>query len=176
VRSVRLAAIGVWVFAAGIFAWIFPNLGLGATANVLTDSLIAVGAGVAAFGLPRAVDGIGNGPWRCGLLAVALAQFGQNLVTLVANLTPTDATPVLVVMLASVALVIGIRRWQADGWDRDATPWLAIGFAGYAFEPVYYLVLGAVQGTFLGPFFIGSVLVAIGAGLAGWAFRPGAPA
>jgi hypothetical protein len=167
-----LAALGLWVFTAGILAWVFPNATQGAMANVVTDAAIVLGGALAAFGLPRAVEGIGTGPLRVGLAVVALFQLGQNLVTIATKLSPTNAAPAFVVLFASAAVLVGVKRWQEDGWDLAPLPWLAGGFAGFAFEPVYFFVLGAVQGSFYGPYSIGAWLVAIGAGLAAWCFRP----
>lgn len=167
-----LAALGLWVFTAGIFAWIFPNLSLGSTPNALTDAAIVVGGLLAAFGLPRAVEGIGTGPLRVGLSVVAFFQLGQNLVTAATKLSAQSAAPVVVVMLASLALLVGVKRWQEDGWDLAALPWLAAGFGGFAFEPLYYNVLGWAHGRFWGPYALGAWLVAVGALLAAWCFRP----
>jgi hypothetical protein len=166
-----LAAIALWVFTAGIFAWIFPNLSLGSVPNALTDVAIVLGGVLAAVGLPRAVEGIGTGPLRTGLVAIALFQFGQNLVSAF-SLSATNAAPVFVVMLAAVALAVGAWRWQEDGWDLAALPWLMAGFAGFAFEPLYYNALGFAGGRFWGPYALGAWLVLAGAGLAAWTFRP----
>lgn len=167
------ARVGLWTFTAGIFAWIFPNASAGNTVNVLTDVVIVAAGILTAIGLPRAVDGIGNGLFRWGLVGVAVGQFGQNLNTAATGFGAVTAAPVIVVMLASVAVVIGARRWQEDDWDLAATPWLMGGFAGFAFEPVYYFIVGLVQGNPLGPYFPGAVLVGAGAILAALAFRPG---
>ncbi|HUR26096.1 MAG TPA: hypothetical protein VM327_08810 [Candidatus Thermoplasmatota archaeon] len=168
-----LARLGLWVFTAGIFAWIFPNVADGLAANVATDIAIVIGGALAAIGLPRAVAGLGTGLLRWGLAIVALCQGGQNLITAATRLDGVNAAPVFVVLAASIALAFGIRRWQEDGWDGSATPWLAVGFAGFAFEPVYYVARGFLEGGGLGPYFAGSVGVAVGAALAAWAFRPG---
>lgn len=167
-----LGALGLWVFTAGIFAWIFPNLALGSVPNAVTDVAIVAGGVLAAFGLPRAVEGIGTGPLRTGLVLVALFQLGQNLVTLATNLSPTNAAPATIVLLASAAVLVGAKRWQEDGWDLAALPWLAGGFAGFAFEPLYYNVLGFAGGRFWGPYALGAWLVAAGAGLAACCLRP----
>lgn len=166
-----LATAGLWAYTAGIFAWIFPNVAGGATANAVTDVVIVLGGLLAAVGLPRAVAGIGTGPLRWGLSIVALAAASQNAVSAF-SLDPTSAAPVAVVLASAVCLLVGVRRWQEDGWDLAALPWLALGFAGLAFEPLYYVVLGAVGGSFFGGYTPGSVLVAAGAGLAAWSFRP----
>jgi hypothetical protein len=169
VDQTRQFSIALWIFAAGMLAWTIANAVLGGWVNVVTDLVIIVGAVMAAVGMPRAVDGIGLGPLRGGLWVMALAQFGQNLVTVTTGLSGTNAAPAFTVMLASVAMAVGAQRWSQDGWDGAAVPWLAAGFAGFAFEPVYYLVLQFVQGNPFGPFFPGAVLVALGAGLAAWA-------
>lgn len=167
-----LAALGLWVFTAGIFAWIFPNLANGSVANAVTDVVIVAGGVLAAVGVVRAVEGIGTGPLRWGLSIVALAQLSQNVVTVTTGLGPVNAAPAFVVMAASVAVLVGVKRWQEDGWDLASLPWLMAGFAGFAFEPLYYFVLGAVGGSFFGPYSPGAWLVAVGAGLASWSFRP----
>lgn len=166
-----LAAVALWVFAAGIFAWIFANASNGSVANAVTDAIIAAGGVLAALGLPRAVAGLGTGLLRTGLVVVALFQLGQNVVSLF-SLSPSSAAPVAVVLLASVALVVGVNRWREDGWDLTALPWLMAGFAGFAFEPLYYFTLGTVQGPALNAYTPGTVLVAAGSLLAAWAFRP----
>lgn len=166
-----LAALALWVFTAGVFAWIFANLSQDSAANAVTDAAIVAGGLLAAVGLPRAVDGIGTGPLRAGLALVALFQFGQNLVSAF-SLNATNAAPVFVVLLAAVALAIGVARWREDGWSLAALPWLMAGFAGFAFEPLYYNVLGFAHGRFWGPYALGAWLVLAGAGLAAWAFRP----
>jgi hypothetical protein len=170
VERVGWARLGLWVFTAGIFAWIFPNLALGEGVNVGTDVVITIFGVLAALGLPRAVDGLGVGLLRVGLVGVALCQFAQNAISAVTDLTGTNATPVVVVMLASVAVVVGIFRWRQDSWDGDALPWLAAGFAGFAFEPLYYLVLTLAGGGGFSGYLPGTVLVAAGAGVTAWAF------
>ncbi len=172
VERTTLAGIGLWAFTAGIFLWIFPNASFGQVPNVVTDVVIVVGGVLAAVGLPRAVEGIGTGPLRWGLSIVAVAQLGQNLVTVATDLGPTNAAPASVVMLGALAVLVGAKRWQEDGWDLAAVPWLMAGFAGFAFEPLYYTVLGAVGGSFFGPYTPGAWLVAVGAGLAAFSFRP----
>ncbi|HUR62014.1 MAG TPA: hypothetical protein VM286_06590 [Candidatus Thermoplasmatota archaeon] len=173
-ESRRLATLGLWVFAGGMLAWAIANATLDGWVNVLTDLVILAGAVVAAIGLPRALDGLGPNALRSGLFAVAAAQLLQNAYTIATSLSATNAAPALVVAAASATLAIGARKWQDDGWDLAAAPWVAAGFAGYAFEPLYYIGLGFVQGQApFGVFFPGSVLVATGAGLAAWAFlRP----
>ena len=167
-----LARWGLWVFTAGIFAWIFPNAALGQNANVVTDVVIAAFGVLAAVGLPRAVDGIGTGPLRWGLAGVAVCQLAQNLITAATGLNSVTAAPVFVVMAASAAVAVGVKLWQEDDWDPAATPWLAAGFAGFAFEPVYYFVRGLAQGSPFGPYFTGALLVAVGGILCAVAFRP----
>jgi hypothetical protein len=168
VERIGLARLGLWLFTAGIFAWIFPNLAFDAIANAATDVVIVLFGVLAVIGLPRAVDGLGTGLLRTGLVGVALCQFAQNAIS-AAALTATNGAPVLVVLVASVAVVVGAFRWREDGWDTGAVPWLAAGFAGFAFEPAYYLVLTAVSGGAPG-YIPGSILVAVGAGLAAWSF------
>ena len=168
--SLGRARFGLWVFTAGIFAWIFPNLILGETANVWTDVVIAAFGVLAAFGLPRAVDGLGVGMLRVGLVGVAVCQFAQNGISAATGLDATNGTPVSVVMLASVAVVAGAFRWREEGWDAGALPWLAAGFAGFAFEPLYYLVLTLAGGGGFTGYLPGSLLVAAGAVLAAWGF------
>jgi hypothetical protein len=167
-----LAAGGLWAFTAGIFAWIFPNVAEGSVPNAVTDVVIVAGGALAAFGLPRAVEGIGTGPLRWGLCIAALGQLSQNLVTVTTRLGLTNAAPAFVVLLGAVAVLVGVGRWKEDGWDLSALPWLAVGFAGFAFEPLYWTVFGAVQGSFFGPYTAGAWLVGLGAGLAAWSFRP----
>lgn len=162
---------GLWVFTAGAFAWIFPNLVLDQLTNALTDVVIVVFGILAAIGLPRAVEGVGTGLLRWGLIGVAVAQFTQNLVSAF-SLDAGSAAPVIIVMVGSVAVVIGAQRWQEDGWDLAAMPWLAGGFVAFAFEPVYYFLLGLGSGSPFGPYFPGAVLVAVGAVLCAVAFRP----
>lgn len=167
-----LARWGLWVFTLGIFGWIFPNVGDGNTANVLTDIAIVAAGIAAAVGLPRAVEGLGPGWLRWGLVGVAAGQFGQSVNTAVQGLNGVNGPSVAVILLAAVAVAIGAWRWTADAWDRAATPWLAGGFLGFAFEPIYYFVRGAFQGDPFGPYFPGSLAVAVGSLLAAWAFRP----
>lgn len=171
-ERLAVARWGLWVFTLGIFAWIFPNVGDGNTANVLTDIAIVAFGTLAAIGLPRAVDGLGTGMLRWGLGGVAACQAGQNVNTAIQGLNAVNTAPVAVVLLASVAVVIGAWRWAADEWDLAATPWLAGGFLGFAFEPIYYFTRGATEGNPFGPYFVGSLGVAAGALLAAWAFRP----
>lgn len=170
VDRVGWARLGLWVFTAGIFAWIFPNLVLGEGANVVTDVVITLSGVAAAIGLPRAVDGAGTGLLRVGLVGVALCQFAQNAISAATDLGATNGAPVAVVMLASVAVALGAFRWQEDGWDLRALPWLAAGFAGFAFEPLYYLILQVVSGDGFTGYLPGTILVAAGAVLAAWAF------
>src|ERR1044072_938251 len=75
-----LGAIALWVFTAGIFAWIFPNLSLGSPANAATDAAIVLGGILAAVGLPRAVEGIGTGARRLGRSIAAVFHPSQNIV------------------------------------------------------------------------------------------------
>jgi hypothetical protein len=166
------ATLGLWVFTLGILGWIFPNVGQGNLVNVATNGLLLPFGVLAAVGLPRAVDGIGTGPLRWGLGGIAACQLLQNLVTAATGLGPVNATPVIAVILACVALLIGVKRWQEDAWDESATPWVAGAFAGFAFEPLYYMVLGIAGGSLFGPFFPGALLVAIGGALAAWGFYP----
>lgn len=161
---------GLWLFTAGIFGWIFPNLADGDYVNVFTDVVIVVSGILAAVGLPRAIDGIGNGLLRTGLVGVAIGQAMQNVVSSLAGFDAGSAAPRFVVMLAAVALVVGVKLWQEDGWDARALPWLAGGFLGFAFEPVYYFLLGLAGGSPFGRYFPGSVGVAAGALLAMWGF------
>jgi hypothetical protein len=170
VERVGWARLGLWVFTAGIFAWIFPNAALGETANVVTDVVITVFGILAAIGLPRAVDGIGAGLLRVGLVGIALCQFAQNAIAAATGLDGTNAAPVFVVMLAAAAVVLGASRWQQDGWDLRALPWLAAGFAGFAFEPLYYLILQVVTGDGPTGYLPGTILVGAGAAMASWAF------
>lgn len=164
------ARLGLWVFTAGIFAWIFPNLVLEQWANVVTDVVITVFGVLAAIGLGRAVDGLGGGMLKVGLIGIAVCQFAQNAISAATDLNATNAAPVFVVMLAAVAVVVGSVRWREDGWDAAALPWLALGFAGFAFEPLYYFVLTLVgDGGFSG-YLPGTILVAVGAALAAWSF------
>lgn len=165
------ARLGLWVFTAGIFAWIFPNLALGQGANVVTDIVITVFGILAAVGLPRSVDGIGNGLLKTGLIGVALCQFAQNLISALTDLDGVNAAPVAIVMLASAAVIVGAFLWREDGWDARALPWLAAGFAGFAFEPLYYLLrqVAGGDGGFSG-YLPGTLLVAAGAVLATWGF------
>lgn len=167
------ATLGLWVFTLGIFGWIFPNVADGNMVNVATNALLLPFGMLAAIGLPRAIDGIGTGPMRWGLGGLAVCQFLQNLITAATNLGPINATPTIVILLACVALFIGIKRWQEDAWDESATPWIAGGFAGFAFEPLYYIVLGLVGGSPFGPYFPGALGVAVGGSLAAWGFFPG---
>ena len=164
------ARLGLWVFTAGIFAWIFPNIDQGEGANVATDVVISLFGALAAIGLPRAVDGLGGGLLRVGLVGVALCQFAQNAITAATGLDGTNGAPVFVVMLAAVAVVVGALRWRDDGWDLGALPWLAAGFAGFAFEPVYYLILQVVTGDGFTGYLPGTILVGAGAAVAAWSF------
>jgi hypothetical protein len=171
----RLARLAFWVFAAGNLAWAIQNGITGNGVNVATDLVVVVGAVVAAWGLRDAVDGLGPGRFRTGLWLVAIPEFGQNVVTATTKLGAGNATPVLAVLAASVLLAVGTLRWVADGWERAALPWLALGFAGLAFEPLYYFTLNlATQGgTIFGSgFFPGILGVSIGGLLLAWAFRP----
>jgi hypothetical protein len=163
------ARLGLWVFTAGIFAWIFPNLALKAWANAVTDVVIVVFGVLAAIGVGRAVDGLGTGLLRTGLVGVALCQFAQNAIA-ATTLDSVTTAPVLVILAASVALAVGAFRWRDDGWDGGALPWLAAGFAGFAFEPLYYLVRTLVVGDGFAGYLPGTVLVAAGAVLCAWTF------
>ena len=166
---VAFARWGLWVFTAGIFGWIFPNINAGAgnPTNALTDVVIVLFGVLAAMGLPRAADGIGTGVLRWGLGGIGVCQFGQNVVT-AAQLDPFQAPPAIVILLASAALLVGVWRWKELCWDTQATPWVFAAFAGFAFEPLYYTVRGGVS-----PYFPGGVLVLAGSLLCAWAFRPG---
>lgn len=175
-QRLTLARLGLWVFAAGILAWTIANAKLGLWANVVTDLPIACFAALAALGLRNAVEGFGPGRLRLGLAFVALGQGGQNLYSLLTKLSATNAAPVFVVLAASIALAIGAKRWFEDGWDSAALPWVAAGFAGYAFEPLYYFLQQVTKGNPFGVFFPGAVLVSIGGAIAAWSFRPGADA
>jgi hypothetical protein len=175
-QRLTLARTGLWVFAAGILAWTVANAQLGFWVNVATDLPIACFAALAALGLRNAVDGFGPGRLRLGLALVALGQGGQNVVSLLTKLSATNAAPILVVLAASIALAIGAKRWFEDGWDEAALPWVALGFAGFAFEPLYYFGLQVTQGNPFGVFFPGAVLVSVGGAVAAWSFRPGAQA
>lgn len=172
VQPRRLASLALWIFAAGMVGWTIANATLGGWVNVVTDIVIVVGAALVALGLPRALDGLGPGRLRTGLVLVAVAQFAQNLVTVTTGLSGTNAAPAFVVMAGSVAMLVGAKRWEADGWDAAALPWVTLGFAAFAFEPLYYLALQVIQAVPIGPFFPGAVLVGAGAALAAWAFRP----
>ena len=165
--------LGLGVFTAGIFAWIFPNLALGETANAVTDVVI-VGFGVAAIvGLGRAVDGVGTAMLRTGLIGVALCQFAQNLISAIGGLDAVSAAPTLVIMAASLAIIAGAILWRSDGWDRTALPWLVGGFVAFGFEPLYYLTLTLVTGGGFSGYLPGILLVAAGSLLAAWGFWGG---
>lgn len=164
------ARLGLWVFTAGIFAWIFPNLALGQMANAVTDVVIVVFGILAAVGLGRAVEGIGTGLMRAGLVGVALCQLTQNLIAAVTGLNSVNTAPVVVILLASAAVIVGAFLWREDGWDATALPVLAGGFAGFAFEPLYYLVRTVVGGGGFSGYLPGTLLVAAGALLAGVTF------
>ena len=175
-ERVDQARLGLWVFTAGIFAWIFPNAILGTGANVVTDVVITVFGILAAVGLPRAVDGLGSGLLRTGLVGVAVCQFAQNALTAAAGLGATNTAPVLVILLAAVVVAVGAFRWRENGWDADALPWLAVGFAGFSFEPLYYLTLQLATGDGYTGYLPGTVLVGAGALLAAWSFwKPDSP-
>lgn len=169
----RLARIALWVFAAGNLAWVIANAIGGNAVNVGTDLVIVVGALIAAWGLPDAVDGLGPGRLKTGLLLVAVPEFLQNVVTATTKLGGSNAAPVLVVLVTSAALGVGAVRWTDDGWDRRATPWIALGFLGLGFEPLYYFILQAAGGNPFGRFFAGALGVAAGSLMSAWAFRPG---
>ena len=173
----RLARLGFWAFALGNLAWAAANL-TGQTPSVVnsaTDVVVFVGALLAAAGLPDAVDSFGAGRFRTGLALVAVPELGQNAYSAATRLGPFNAAPILVVLLASAALLVGVWRWRGDGWVAAAAPWIMAGFTGLAFEPVYYFLRGLASNPF-GPFFPGAVGVALGGTLLAWSFRPGAEA
>lgn len=161
--------LGLWVFTAGIFAWIFPNVVEGNGVNVATDVVITVFGVLAAVGIGRAVYGAGLGLLKVGLVGVALCQFAQNATKVPTDLGAGNAAPVIVVLLAAVAVVVGALRLKEDGWDPAALPWLAAGFAGFGFEGLYYLALSVAEADF-GGYFPGTVLVGVGGVLSAWSF------
>ena len=171
-ERLTLGRLGLWVYTAGIFAWIFPNIGEGEYANAVTDVVIVLFGLLAAMGLPRAVDGIGTGLLRWGLSGILFGQFMQNAIASATDWNTFSAAPRLVVMAGAVLMAIGVKKWQEDEWDHQATPWLALGFAGFACEPLYYQVIGVATGSFFGPYALGALLVLAGSALAAWAFRP----
>lgn len=172
-QRLTLGRWGLWVYTAGIFAWIFPNMADGDYVNAFTDVVVVAFGTTAAVGLGRAVDGIGTGPLRVGLSGILVGQFMQNAIASATDWNTFSAAPRLVVMAAAVLVAIGVKRWQEDDWDREATPWLALGFAGFAFEPLYYQGRGLMDGSFRGPFALGALLVLVGSALAAWAFWRG---
>lgn len=165
------ARVGLWVFSAGMLGWVVANATQALFTNVLTDAIIVVGGLLAAYGLPGAVDGVGHASLRTGLMLTALCQFGQNVVTILTKLNAVNGAPATIVMLCSVCMGVGVVLWNEDGWNRRSLLWICIGFAGFAFEPVYYF-FRSLGGNIVGPYFTGQVLVAVGGGLAAWAFRP----
>jgi hypothetical protein len=170
VDAARLVRIGLWLVAAGNAAWLVTNLANGFWVNVVTDLVIILGCAIAALALPRALDGIGLGGWRAGLLVVAAAHFAQNFLNVfVDGLDLPDESMLFVVMAASVAVAVGALRWREDGWDAGAAPWLAAGFAGIAIEPLYYGLTGLAD-PWQGGYLPGILLVAAGALTAAWAF------
>jgi len=168
-----MARLGLWVFALGNLGWIGANL-FGATpsmVNALTDMAIVVGAFVAAAGLRDAIDDYGPRKLQAGLLLVAIPEFAQNLVSAFTKLGPTNAAPIVVVMLAAIVLGLGALRWRA-GWDQGAAVLAAAGFLGLAFEPIYYVARNPAFNASSG-YLPGSIGVALGGLLAALAFRPG---
>ena len=166
----RLVRLGLWLLAAGNAAWAVTNLGNDLWVNVVTDLVIIAGCAIAALSLGRALDGIGLGGWRTGLLVIALAHFGQNFLNAIDGLAFPDEVTLFVVMLASIAVAIGAFRWRDDGWDAGATPWLAAGFLGIALEPLYFGLRYTWTDPWQGGYLPGIVLVTTGALLAAWGF------
>lgn len=166
----RLVRIGLWLLAAGNVAWTVTNAANGLMVNVVTDIVIVIGCAIAALSLGRALDGVGLGGWRTGLLVVAGAHFAQNLLNAIDGLAFPDEWVLFAVMAASAAVAIGAIRWSDDGWDARATPWLAAGFFGIALEPLYYGLRYTWSDPWQGGYTPGIVLVAAGALTASYGF------
>lgn len=166
-----LVRLGLWLLAAGNVAWTVTNTANGLAVNAVTDVAIVVGCAIAALSLGRALDGIGAGAWRVGLLVVAAAHFAQNLLNAVDGLSFPDEWVLFAVMMASVAVGVGALRWREDGWHAAALPWLAGGFLGIAVEPLYYGLRYVWSDPWQGGYTPGIVLVTAGALTAGWAFH-----
>lgn len=161
--------LGLWLLAAGNLAWTVTNWANGLWVNVVTDLVILAGCALAATGLGDALDGLGPGRWKAGLLVVAAAHFAQNLLNAVDGVALPDEWTLFAVMAASAALAVGAFRWTEDGWDLRATPWLAVGFAGIALEPLYFGLRYTWSDPWQGGYMPGIVLVAAGCLLAAWA-------
>lgn len=166
----RLVRIGLLLLAAGNVAWTVTNASYGLMVNVVTDIVIVVGCAIAALSLGRALDGVGLGGWRTGLLVVAIAHFAQNFLNALDGLAFPDEWTLFPVMLASVLVAAGAIRWRDDAWDAASTPWLAAGFLGIALEPLYF----GLRYTWVDPWQAGYApgigLVAAGALTAAWGF------
>ena len=164
----RLVRIGLWLLAAGNVAWTVTNAANGLAVNVVTDIVIVVGCAIAALSLGRALDGVGLGGWRTGLLVVAGAHFAQNLLNALDGVALPDEGVLFAVMAAAAAVAIGAIRWSDDGWDTLALPWLAAGFLGIALEPLYYGLRYVWSDPWQGGYTPGIVLVAAGSLTAAW--------
>jgi hypothetical protein len=171
VDAARLVRIGLWLLAAGNLAWTVTNAVNGLWVNVVTDVVIIAGCATAALSLRNALDGVGLGGWRTGLLIIAFAHFAQNLLNVfVDGLDLPDEWTLFAVMAAAVAVAIGAFLWREDGWDGRAAPWLAVGFAGIAVEPLYYALRYTWTDPWQGGYMPGILLVVAGALLAAWGF------
>lgn len=166
----RLVRIGLWLLAAGNVAWTVTNASYGLAVNVVTDLVIVVGCAIAALSLGRALDGVGLGGWRSGLLVVAAAHFAQNFLNALDGLAFPDEWTLFPVMLASVLVAVGAFRWRDDGWDAAATPWLAAGFLGIAIEPLYFGLRYLWTDLWQGGYTPGILLVAAGTITGGYGF------
>jgi hypothetical protein len=163
--------LGLWLLAAGNAAWTVTNAANGLWVNAVTDVVIILGCAIGALSLGRALDGIGLGGWRTGLLILAGAHFAQNLSNVfVGGLDLPDEWTLFAVLAASVAVAVGAFAWREDGWDGRAAAWLAAGFAGIAVEPLYYGLRYTWANPWQGGYLPGIVLVVAGALMGAWGF------